>query len=211
MNVLKMMLLAMVGTSLAMSGFAADTATQVFRSVDAQGNVVFSDTPREGAKPVDIQAPSSVQAMPLPPRVDAAVPATQGTDVFAGYQTLVITQPENGAALNNGTGDVDVSVNVVPALRTDLGHGLTITMDGKVVLQNSARMNVALVDVDRGEHVLEAFVVNASGQVIFMSAPVRFSMVRTSIFLPGRANQLPPINGTPMPRPTPMPAPSSGS
>ncbi|MEW5838538.1 MAG: DUF4124 domain-containing protein [Pseudomonadota bacterium] len=170
--------------------FAADTATQVFRSVDAQGNVVFSDTPREGAKPMDVQQPSSVQAIAPPTSVGSmsSSASSQGVKAPVDYQALVITQPADGAALNNTAGDVDVSVNLIPELRADLGHGLSVTMDGKLVLQNSARLNFTMTNVDRGEHVLEAFVVNAAGQVLFMSAPVRFSLQRTSVFLPGRAN-----------------------
>ena len=201
MSVMKTVVWVAALLGLATAGVSADT--QVFRSVDAQGNVVFTDTPRQGAKPVDIQAPSSVEAMTPPPWVETPVAAPTDTGAFTGYQAMLITQPENGAALNNGGGDVDVSVSLQPALRTDLGHGLTITMDGKPVLQNSARMNVALVDVERGEHTVEAFVVDASGQVIFMSAPVRFSLVRTSLFLPGRANQVPP-GGVVPPRPQPV-------
>jgi len=209
MNTMKAVLLASALMGLATTGFAADTGTQVFRSVDAQGNVVFTDTPSKNAKPVDIQAPSSVQAMPVAPPVEAPAAPPQDSSAFNGYQAMVITQPENGAGLNNGAGDIDVSVSLVPPLRTDLGHGLTITLDGKPVLQNSARMNVALNDVDRGEHTLEAFVVNANGQVVFQSAPVKFSLQRTSLFLPGRAGQVPP-GAVPIPRPvvpTPRAAP----
>ncbi|HES75484.1 MAG TPA: DUF4124 domain-containing protein [bacterium] len=191
MNTLKAVLFVSGLIGLSAPAVYADNGTQVFRSVDAQGNVVFTDTPQKGAKPVDIQAPSSVQAITPPPQVETPSAAPQDPSAFIGYQSMVITQPENGAALNNGAGDVDVSVSLVPALRTDLGHGLTITMDGKAVLQNSARMNVALADVDRGEHVLEAFVLNGQGQVVFQSAPSRFSLQRTSLLLPGRAHQVP--------------------
>lgn len=187
--------LASAALWLSSAGFAADKATQVFRSVDAQGNVVFTDTPRDGARAVEIQSPSTVSAMPAAPATQVLSPASDAApadpNAFAGYQALVITQPENGAALNDTAGNVAVGVSLVPALRTDLGHGLTITLDGKPVLQNSAQMSVMLENVDRGEHVLEAFVRNAGGQVLFQSAPVRFSLQRTSIFLPGRANQHP--------------------
>ncbi len=209
MNSIKAMVFASALMGLSTAGWAADGGTQVFRSVDAQGNVVFTDTPSTNAKPVEIQAPSTVQAMQPAPRAETPVAAPSDPQAFAGYQAMVITQPENGAGLNNGGGDVDVSVSLVPPLRTDLGHGLTIAMDGKPVLQNSARMNVALADVERGEHTLEAFVVNASGQVVFQSAPVRFSLQRTSLFLPGRAGQVPP-GAVPTPRPvvpTPRAAP----
>jgi len=198
MNSIKAMMFASVLMGPSTAGWGADT--QVFRSVDAQGNVVFTDMPSKTAKPVDIQSPSTVQAMPPAPKAETPVAGPSDPQVFAGYQAMVITQPENGAGLNNGAGDVDVSVSLVPPLRTDLGHGLTITLDGKPVLQNSARMNVALADVDRGEHVLEAFVLNANAQVVFQSAPVKFSLQRTSLFLPGRAGQVPP-GAVPTPRP----------
>lgn len=193
MNTFKAVLFASTMLGLVSMGVAADTGTQVFRSVDAQGNVVFTDTQSKGSKPVDIQAPSSVGVV-APPAVAAPMSAPPSDpQTFAGYQALVITQPAQGEALNNTAGDVNVSVDLVPALRTDLGHGLTITLDGKPVSQNSARMNVALNEVERGEHVLEAFVVNSQGQVVFQSAPARFSLQRTSILQPGRAPVLRPV------------------
>ncbi len=42
-------------------------AQQVYRSTDAQGNVVFSDTPTAGSETVDIDAPNIADSVKVPP------------------------------------------------------------------------------------------------------------------------------------------------
>lgn len=42
-------------------------AQQVYRSTDAQGNVVFSDTPTAGSEAVDIDTPNTADEVEVPP------------------------------------------------------------------------------------------------------------------------------------------------
>lgn len=187
--------------------FAAQAA-EVYRYVDEKGNVAFTDAPRKGAEKLQIEAaPSTSVVVPtLPATVaPAAAPATgkSGMEPFAGYQDFRITQPAPNEPLLNTAGDVDVSLNLHPALRVDLGHGLTVLLDGQPVAQNSSRLNVALNNVDRGEHVVEAFVTDANGQVLIHAVPVKFSLQRPSLLMPGR--QLQGLTPSPIPPPVPTP------
>ncbi len=177
----------------------AAQATEVYRYVDEKGGVVFTDAPRKGAEKLNVEAaPSTSVVVPALPATAAPAPSPAagkpGMAAFTGYQDFRITQPAPNEPLLNTAGEVDVSLNLHPALRADLGHGLTVLLDGQPVAQNSSRLNVALNNVDRGEHVIEAFVSDASGQVLIHAAPVRFSLQRPSLLMPGRQPQgLPPI------------------
>lgn len=60
-------------------------AQQVYRSIDAEGNVVFSDTPSAGSKTVDIQAPNLADSVKVPP--PPAAPAASATPAAATKPT----------------------------------------------------------------------------------------------------------------------------
>lgn len=186
----------------------AAQATEVYRSVDERGNVVFTDKPSSGAKKVIVD-PAPATSVVIP-HVPSAAPAQAepsgkpGSEPFAGYEDMRITQPGEGEALVSTAGDVDVSINLHPELRADLGHGVTVLLDGQPMVENTTRMNIALNNVDRGEHVLEAYVVDAQGMMLIQSAPVRFSLQRTSILMPGR-QQVPGAPLNPIPSPIPQP------
>lgn len=187
------------------------SAAEVYRYVDEKGNTVFTDQPRPGAQRMFIEpAPATSVVVPVLPPSPQSVSKPQGkpgSEIFAGYTDLRITQPTSGEALLNTVGDVDVSLNLHPALRTDLGHGLTVLLDGTPVVQNTTRLNLVLNNVDRGEHVLEAYVQDATGQVLIQAMPVRFTLQRPSLLLPGRQPPGLPINPVPPQVPQLRPTP----
>ncbi len=183
-------------------------ATEVYRYVDDKGNVVFSDKPAKGAQKITVEpAPATsvvVPPMPVAPAVLDQQPVRPGAGPFVGYQEFLISQPSEGEPLLNTVGDVDVSLNLHPALRADLGHGITVLLDGQPAVEQSARLNITLNNVPRGEHVIEAWVLDNAGQVLMQAAPVRFSLQRPSLLMPGRQQPLSPIHPPlPQPRTTP--------
>ncbi len=183
----------------------AALAAEVYRYVDEHGSVVFTDQPQAGAQRLEVEpAPSTTVVVPLVPQ---AAPAAQDTQAesFAGYEILRITEPAPDSAMHNTAGTVQVSIHLYPPLRTDLGHGLTLLLDGKPVVEYAARTHIELNDVDRGEHVLEAFVLDASGQVLIQSEPVRFTLHRASILFPWRQPPGAPLSPIPHPLPRPVP------
>jgi len=186
----------------------AALATDVYRYVDERGNVVFTDKPASGAKKITVDpAPATSVVIPNVPSAapaQAEPSARPGSEPFTGYADMRITQPVEGEGLVSTAGDIDVSINLHPALRADLGHGLTVMLDGQPVIENTSRMNIALNNVDRGEHVLQAYVVDAQGQMLIKSATVRFSLQRASLLMPGR-QQVPGAPLNPIPSPVPQP------
>ena len=95
-------------------GSMADT---VYRTTDAQGNVVFTDTPPANDTPTDRVEIRPTNTAPPPP-VLTPPPATGDTsdvDAEVGSYTVTITVPTNETSFPMGPGNFSVSAEVSPA------------------------------------------------------------------------------------------------
>lgn len=153
---------------------------QVYKHVDEDGNVTFSDRNQPNATPVEINTtntstPPSVQAYPLPGSNDAATEA--GTDAAAGYE-VTITSPANETIIPRGPGNFTVTSTVTPSLSN--GHLLQLMMDGAPREQPNSYGTWALSNVFRGDHKLEVSVVTKTGETVSTSEPITVSVFRPS-------------------------------
>ncbi|MDW5378581.1 DUF4124 domain-containing protein [Halomonas sp. HP20-15] len=173
-------------------GMEVAGAANVYRTTDAQGNVVFTDKPVGNAERVDLEPLTVVPSAQLdaaPPRTQRAEPAAS-RDVgqpFMPYSTFRIAAPEDGQTLPTGAaGNVQVQLAIEPALRED--HKVRLLVDGAIsqsALHSSAFM---LTNLERGEHTLIAELLDADGKVRHRSAPVTLYVQRASVNLPANPN-----------------------
>ncbi len=182
---------------------AAAQAVPVYRWVDENGRVNYSDRPGPGAVLLDLSAeptssnsgspPSARQQRPLEFRTtEFGPPETQPPEsqpfATAEYDAIVVTQPASGETLWGTAGRVSITVDVSPAL--DPRHHFGLYLDGAPAGQ-AFRTGIAEIgDVPRGEHVVEAVILDESRREILRSAPVTFFVQQTSIHYPrnpGRA------------------------
>jgi len=176
---------------------AFPAAGAIYRTVDAQGNVVFTDVPPadDAASRVELP-PSNTFETPkaAAPSEGATGPGESAAELDATYYgTVEIVDPSNNEAIRANDGNMVVAVAVSPTLRGD--HRLVLSIDGHDVDDGaSARGVFSLSNVDRGSHVAIAKVVNSSGAVVTQSAPITFHMMRVAIGAP---------------KPTPRPAQKS--
>ena len=155
--------------------------SEVYRWVDDEGNIVFSDTPRPGAETVQISepmiVPSGPSLRPRPPddnKVKSAVP----------YASLEISSPTNEQTFRN-VSSVGVSVDLVPRLQTAFGHKLQLHLDGAPASSPGTSTSFSLTDLERGAHHVNVVVVDAQGTVFASSPTVTFFLHKQSI---NRAN-----------------------
>jgi hypothetical protein len=166
---------------------AAFAATTVYRSIDAQGNVVFSDQPPgpgETAETLEITTPATFGAPASNPAGTGADAGAWDWDMEAGepadqtpfvYAALAIVAPAHDEGLRDNAGNVTIVAGVEPDLRP--GHLLEILLDGAVV--SSGPGNTAtLTEVERGTHTLEARILDDQGTVLITSQPSTFHMLR---------------------------------
>jgi hypothetical protein len=175
-------------------------AQAVYRTTDAQGNVVFTDSPPANATPADrveIRPTNTVQPPQIPPRpVSGNTPNAQAE--VAAY-TLTITEPANETTIPMGPGNFSVSVNVSPTLRS--AENLQLFIDGAPQGEPQRASTWSLTNVYRGQHDLTVGVIDDSGKTLEISPPVRVFVQRPSVNSPSRST--PPAKPKP-PRPQPI-------
>jgi len=153
------------------TGIHAET---IYRSVDKDGNTVFSDTPTEGAEEMQIQ---NIQTITLPPVETTSSPTPVDSTETSVYESIAITSPANDEAIRNNEGIINVSISIQPALQAN--HILTLYLDGEEI-QSSASPSFSLENVSRGSHQLRASVKDQAGRLKLSSPSTSFHMLRYS-------------------------------
>jgi len=155
---------------LTIMGFAV--AETVYKSVDENGNIIFTDKPSNDAEEIKLQElqtiknpnPAKYTSRPKQPKKEAP------------YKSFLVSNPADGAGIRSNTGDVSISLLLQPPLRS--GHKIIISMDGKEV-SNGSTSSVPLQNVDRGTHNISASVVDGSGTQL-ISTSSSFSLLRAT-------------------------------
>ncbi len=150
-------------------------ADTVYKWVDDQGNVHYSDHPRPGAEKVQLPKtqtyqPPSLADMPTP----AAAASTEAPT--AGHQQLSIASPVSQATLWY-VDEVPVSVNLTPPLRS--GDTLTYHLDGQSI-GPTTESTVTFKNIPRGEHSVSV-TLNAANGATQSAGPVTFYVQQKSI------------------------------
>ena len=155
-------------------------AQTMYRWVDAQGVVHFSDTPQPGAQAIPLPSAQTYRAPPVPAAPLAATSPAPAAPT--GYQSCAITQPAADADLFAPEA-LNISVQVVPSLHP--GDQLSVTFDGTTLPASaSGAMNFELSSPERGTHTITAVVLSADGQTLCSAPAVSFSVQRPSLLSP---------------------------
>ena len=152
-------------------GLSAET---VYKSVDKDGSISFSDQPSANSEKLEINKAPAVnfRKIEMPAR-----PAQQASKGKGEYQSLAIQQPSNEATVRDNQGNVTVDIGVLPAL--DKGHVIALEMDGKKLGETSGA-TFKLKKIERGAHQLLARIIDQEGNVLLSSDPVTFYLHKTS-------------------------------
>lgn len=172
MQKLKYHILAII-TLIGISLMSIAYAEQIYKSVDAQGNVVYSDQPSPNAQPVN---PAPISIAPTPNETPLA-PVTSTSAPPPGDEVKVYTQldlisPLNDQTIWDNNGTVNVSIAMSPKLGP--GDAIQLVLDGKVVATSNSTTNFTLTGIDRGTHVLQAQIINSKKKTVKTSNVVTF-------------------------------------
>ena len=149
---------------------------QVYKHVDEEGNVTFTDQPPPNATPVEIQAPNTVAAPARNAYPEVPKPATPS--VAGDSYKVSIASPANETIIPRGPGNFTVSASVFPSLGGD--HNLQLLMDGEPREAAQKGSSWALTNVFRGERRLEVAVVDSKGKELAKSEPIVVFVFRPS-------------------------------
>ena len=156
-------------------------AETVYKTVDDEGNIVFSDSKTEGAEVLEIKEAQTINVPEIRSFKTATLKEKQKTVI---YTRLVITSPENDATIHSNAGNVSVGFTLEPALNEkDL---MVLFMDEKQVLTGKAS-EFSLANIDRGTHTVYVAVKDEKDKLLKRSGNVVFHVRRMSILSPNNA------------------------
>src|ERR1700752_952274 len=155
-------------------------AGTVYKWVDENGVVHYSDQPHPEAKKVDVPAAQTYKGAASVPAMPAGPPAPPASaQPASAYQGCAIAQPPNDQTFTN-VDSLSIVVRTDPGLRA--GAQVFLTLDGQPLNGGKPTgSQFTLSPVDRGTHSVQAVVRNSEGGVLCQSPGVTFNVHQPSI------------------------------
>ena len=149
---------------------------QVYKHVDENGKVTFTDRPAANSERIEVRAPNTLAA---PPEIEYATEPKKEPVVASQSYTLEITSPANETVIPNGPGNFSVSASVSPGLQG--GTQLQLLIDGEPRGEPQQGTSWALTNVYRGAHQLVVVALDGNGKGVGESDPITVYVFRPSI------------------------------
>lgn len=162
---------------------------QVYKTVDADGNVTYTDQPpKDGSGPIKL-APISVIETPeyvTAPKESATAEGDENSKqslktLRNKYRNFAIVSPQAEESIWHPDSPVSVAWNAGSQLQE--GMTVSVSVDGRQQAITTANV-VPVPGLDRGEHTVTAELLNASNQKIATAEPVIFFIRRPSVNRP---------------------------
>ena len=152
--------------------------------VDENGQTHYSDRPVPGSTLIELETAQGFTA-PRPAIREAAEPEAE-IDPAAAYTAFDILQPQQQETLWNVAGNVGVSLNIAPVLQP--GHHVGVFLDGELTDLDTTEVQFQLTEVFRGQHTMQAVILDNNGDVVLRSLAVTFMVQQTTVLNPNNPN-----------------------
>ena len=160
------------------------TVAGVYRWIDANGQIHFSDKPHRGAEQIQLKQTSVYtppESLAGGEQDNAEEPATaepeqQDDNAGPAYESIEIVSPEKNQVVRSSDGTVNISIDLRPGLQE--GHKIRVFLNGTQTAEDLAATQITLQDMDRGTHSLEVGAVTEQGEVLIRSGAINFHMLR---------------------------------
>ena len=155
----------------------------LYKQVDEQGNVTYTDVPTgENAKPIKPPPATTYKPLTTPSKPQATVngksePSTEKSAVK--YQSLQIAQPLDDQAVRANGGSFPVQLALTPDLDAE-AHQIIIFVDN-ARHQETNTPSFELNNMDRGTHRIQAQIQDQAGNVLINSNTITVHVLRQSV------------------------------
>lgn len=155
-------------------------ATVLYKKVDKDGKVTYTDKPSDDAEAITVQTDRNVVSTP---RISSSNPQQSNDNEEsegAAYEVFAIDSPADDQGVRANDGSLTIVVGISPQIQPN--HSIRMHMDGVQVGQDQKIPYFNLANVDRGTHELVAMIINDETQeIVQTSKSVTFHLLRTSI------------------------------
>ena len=163
---------------------------KLYKTVDKNGKIRFSDQPSPGAKEIVMEEVNSIKMEKPKVDIESIVEENQiKRDPNADYYRVMSFQGlENDGVVRNNGGTVTLSVTLEPALSKS--HFLKFYIDGQLVGEKQKELTVTANNVEYGPHTAHFEVIASTGKVVQQSAKVSFNLLHVVRKRVGNVNSL---------------------
>ena len=149
------------------------TSTKIYVWRNADGVLVYSDSPKPGAEEVEVKESNNISSS-----IDTSILDINPKAIEEKYQ-VEISQPANNATIRDNTGSVYVSGRIKPIFKQ--GLKIQLLLDNQPYEKPQSHSMFVLRNIERGEHQLKMDLINDKGKVIASSQSITFYMHRASV------------------------------
>ena len=173
----------MKGTKLFLALIALSAAcyaiAEVYRVVNADGTVTYTDNPPAGdptVESVDLPTINTQPGLQMPSMAKKA--ADKEGEEFSGYEVSIVS-PAPGATIPPGYEQIPVKVSTTPGLQQ--GHLIQLMSNGQAYGSPSPRTSFSISPLIRGEHSIQAKILDSNNDVVGQSGTTTVHVKRHSI------------------------------
>jgi hypothetical protein len=156
---------------------------EIYKHINKDGTVEYTDTPSIDAKPVILPKLTIWhldKPLPTPTTTTPNTTSHKPSHKMADYQSLVFVSPQDNSAFYATNGELAVSVKTSPSLQN--GDRIEFLVDGQSVLTTSSTHGT-LKNLDRGTHQFSAKIIDKSGKALFSGNTITVTIHKPSILL----------------------------
>jgi len=148
---------------------------KIYKWTDEEGNLHFTDKPKQGATTVKLPKLQEYSAPKQSPEQQQASAVGSSVD----YSEVSITQPEANATIRNNQGFVAIMIHTEPSLAD--GHKFQLILNSRKVGEPQTSPSFALKELDRGSHNIAIHIVNSNGEPLAKSEQITIHMHRPRV------------------------------
>jgi len=155
------------------------SAAKVYKKVNPDGSVEYSDIPQnEADEPIKLKPVQTITLPPLP-KTSSSTPKP----TVVKYESISIISPKDDEGIRSNNGDFIAKGELIPGLQRDQEHHIQWLLDGKDV-PAAKSLTLSLKNLDRGTHQLQLRVLNFDGEVEIETPTISFHILRVAGAVP---------------------------
>lgn len=148
---------------------------KLYKWIDENGNVHYTDEPRKGAEEITIKEVPAIKMKPVTiPNLQHTPTDPQSSPALA-YQNLTLLEPQNDGVVRNNAGAVTLTAQIEPELMPE--HSVRFFLDGKPVDSDPQTLTVTVTEVSYGLHSASFVVLDKDGKQISSSKANTFHLL----------------------------------
>lgn len=153
-------------------------ATEIYKTRDSQGNVVYTDRPPAGNSeqinlpPINTLSPAGQTATPQ---------ATRSDPVASEGYNINLLSPREGITIPPGQRDLAIAVGLSPALADN--HWLLYFINDELI-EETQSTSIIVREIPRGTHRIAVDAIDGDGKLLGQSEVVEVHVIRPTVNKP---------------------------